>query len=58
MILFNPNNHNRPYKKEHYLKIIKAPVPNPERLERIYQNHIHALKDVYMLKDKSLKLKL
>ena len=42
---------NSEKQKELSLKIIRTPVPNPARFEKIFMDHVYALKGTYAMKD-------
>ncbi|MBN2079494.1 MAG: acyl-CoA dehydrogenase [Spirochaetes bacterium] len=42
---------NSEKQKELSLKIIRTPVPNPARFEKIFMEHVYALKGTYAMKD-------
>ena len=42
---------NTEKQKELSLKIIKTPIPNHERFEKIFKDYVYSLKDVYKMRD-------
>ncbi len=48
-IHMKPGNSDK--QKELSLKIIRTPVPNPARFEKIFMDHVYALKGTYAMKD-------
>jgi acyl-CoA dehydrogenase len=42
---------NSDAQKEYCMKMIKSPVPNAERFEKIWQEHVYALKGQYTMND-------
>ena len=50
-IHMKPSNSDK--QKELSLKIIKTPLPNAERFEKIYKDHVYALKGTYKMRDQN-----
>ncbi len=48
-IHMKPSNSDR--QKELSLNIVKTPIPNPERFQKIFKEHVYALKDQYKMRD-------
>jgi acyl-CoA dehydrogenase len=42
---------NTDKQRELSLKMIRAPIPNPSRFERVWKEHVYALNGQYKLKD-------
>lgn len=45
---------NTEKQKELALKIIKTPIPNHERFEKIFKDHVYSLKGVYKMRDENV----
>ena len=42
---------NTEKQKELSLKIVKSPIPNPERFEKIFNGYVYSQKDAYRMRD-------
>ena len=50
-IHMKPSNSDK--QKELSLKIIRTPLPNPARFEKIYKEHVYSLKGAYKMRDQN-----